>query len=274
MTLNDLFNVKFIYKSVLFVNILHLYARYLLFFLLQVNHLNLPSVACQNCFHKLIIFQTSLRKILKQRINKTSINDSMQHHPVSPTEKEEKSASLKMETKKEAAEKTSLENVERISCCVPVTPVVNEQKVCTDNYSCTCESCQSKFGALPILLQGIERKTMEENMEISQPSTSSGVCSDPTDKKKFLSCQYCNKSFHHKGDYNKHLRKHTKEKPFTCSVCNRKFSHTSNLQRHFRLHSGHKPFSCKNCHKKFSRNDKLESHKKSRLCKKRSNSNS
>lgn len=156
------------------------------------------------------------------------------------------------------------------------SPVVYEvdQVICTKDYTCTCENCQNEFGALPILLQGIERKTLEESLQ-AQPSTS-GISAEKVYNKvpkKYLSCQYCSKTFHHKGDFNKHLRKHTKEKPFNCSVCGRKFSHTSNLQRHLRLHSGQKPFSCKTCLKSFSRKDKLESHMKSRLCQKRANVN-
>lgn len=201
----------------------------------------------------------------------------MHQNTVSPGQKEEKYPHIEMEPISQTKRELTREEISKndATILVPsssISPVGKDQVICTNDYNCTCESCQNKFGGLPILLQGIERKTMEERLG-AQPSTSSGVPSESTDSKfpkKCLSCQYCSKSFHHKGDYNKHLRKHTKEKPFSCSVCDRKFSHTSNLQRHFRLHSGHKPFTCKNCSKSFSRKDKLDSHKKSRLCKKRS----
>lgn len=203
----------------------------------------------------------------------------MHTHTVSPSKKEEKVASIEMEPilqkKKDVIKVETSKTDSNVLIPTPVTSVQEEiQYICTNDYSCSCESCQNKFGGLPLLLEGIERKTMEERLG-AQPSTSTGACSDSVETKltrKSLSCQYCNKTFHHKGDYNKHLRKHTKEKPFSCSVCDRKFSHTSNLQRHLRLHSGQKPFSCKNCLKSFSRKDKLASHRKSRLCQKRGSS--
>ncbi|RZC38146.1 zf-H2C2 2 domain containing protein [Asbolus verrucosus] len=112
-----------------------------------------------------------------------------------------------------------------------------------------------------------EDKT-EKNLDEPQPSTSHDV--SPKTSRKFMKCVHCEKKFTHKGDLNKHMRKHTGEQPFTCSVCDRKFAHTSNLARHMRLHSGDRPFSCEICNKNFSRKDKLELHRKSKCCKKTS----
>lgn len=200
----------------------------------------------------------------------------MHHHILSSNDTEKTDIPIEvgsiLQTESEAAEESSKTDITLTS---QKAPVVIDEIVCTDDYTCTCEKCHNEFGGLPILLQGIEIKTMEQNLE-AQPSTSSGIYHSPAESKfpkKCLTCQYCNKSFHHKGDYNKHLRKHTKEKPFKCAVCDRKFSHTSNLQRHFRLHSGQKPFSCR-CGKTFSRKDKLHSHQNSRLCRKKANNNS
>lgn len=198
-------------------------------------------------------------------------------HPSVPTnEKEKKDFPSEMESISQSKEETAVhETTKTDSQSSPnsASPVESNQP-CTNDYTCTCARCQNEFGALHILIKGIEVKAREQSFE-PQPSTSSGIqCTSETKlTKKHLTCQYCTKKFHHKGDYNKHLRKHTKEKPFTCSVCDRKFSHTSNLQRHLRLHSGQKPFSCNNCLKSFSRKDKLESHQKSKLCQKRAHSN-
>ncbi|XP_023021370.2 uncharacterized protein isoform X1 [Leptinotarsa decemlineata] len=137
---------------------------------------------------------------------------------------------------------------------------MNMEEPCLNDYNCKCENCQNKYGSLPILLQGIEQKSLSHKTE-PQPSTSSQKV-----PKKVLTCEYCKKTFTHKGDFNKHLRKHTREKPFSCTVCNRKFAHTSNLQRHQRLHSGFKPFVCDLCNKTFSRKDKLDCHRRSRIC--------
>lgn len=263
----------FIIRKIIY---LHIYFD----FILQAHALSSPSLSCDNCFKKLMFLQSLLGKIFTKKEHKNSFNVRMHQYKVSLGKKEEKDSSIKMEpisqTKREVSKEEIPKTDPKVLLPIPVSRIENDQQICSNNYTCNCESCQSKFGGLPILLQGIERKTMEERLE-AQPSTSSGTTADPVESKfpkKYLSCHYCNKTFHHKGDYNKHLRKHTKEKPFSCTVCHRKFSHTSNLQRHFRLHSGQKPFTCKNCSKSFSRKDKLDSHKKSRLCQKSSTQSS
>ncbi|GAB5367810.1 hypothetical protein AAMO2058_001263500 [Amorphochlora amoebiformis] len=45
-------------------------------------------------------------------------------------------------------------------------------------------------------------------------------------------CDYCDKVFHKKGNWQAHLRTHTKEKPFACSACGRQFTQKSNMKRH------------------------------------------
>lgn len=207
---------------------------------------------------------------MRRRRNKHHINDSMHSYSVSTNKKEEKDCGHEMDPNLQPKEE--IETDETPSKTDLPFVMKSDTQHCSNDYTCTCVKCQNEFGALPILLKGIEIKCREQNIE-TQPSTSSGITVETSETKvlkKHLTCQYCKKSFHHRGDYNKHLRKHTKEKPFSCSICDKKFSHTSNLQRHVRLHSGQKPFSCKNCLKNFSRKDKLESHKKSRLCQKRS----
>lgn len=238
---------------------------------LQVPLAGQPSLTYDNSYQKIIAIEVFIGQILQRRRFKKHINDSMQDDMLSPNNKGKKDVPMELEsilqTKKEIGEKETPKT--DITLTSPI-----DQVVCTKDYTCTCEKCQNEFGGLPILLQGIEIKTMEQRLE-TQPSTSAGLPHKQTENKlpkKCLTCQYCYKSFHHKGDYNKHLRKHTKEKPFKCTMCDRKFSHTSNLQRHFRLHSGLKPFICKTCGKTFSRKDKLHSHQNSRLCQKRATS--
>ncbi|CAG9772966.1 unnamed protein product [Ceutorhynchus assimilis] len=118
---------------------------------------------------------------------------------------------------------------------------------------------------LPTMLQEFE----------PQPSTSHYQPhheSETPRKKSKKSCPHCNKQFNHTGDYRKHLRKHTKERPYACPQCDKKFSHTSNLHRHERSHSGDRPFKCDFCNKEFNRKDKLDSHRNSKACiSKRSN---
>ncbi|KAJ8977285.1 hypothetical protein NQ317_015570 [Molorchus minor] len=206
-----------------------------------------PTDVCLECFDKLNILKIYFYKALIRNLNGKMRSE---RQPLSTENDEEKTE----EEKKEQEEQN---------------PKVEH----AHDYTCLCEACQSKYGSLPLLLQVIEQKSQMEKTESSpqfepQPSTSSSQEPQFKTSKKVLVCQYCKKNFTHRGDYNKHLRKHTKEQPFTCQICKRKFAHTSNLQRHYRLHSGQRPFVCANCDKKFSRKDKLESHMRSKFCKK------
>lgn len=85
-------------------------------------------------------------------------------------------------------------------------------------------------------------------------------------KQRQLTCDFCQKKFSHTGDYNKHRRKHTGERPYTCNKCQQKFSHVSNLVRHQRVHSGIRPFSCEICGRSFARKDKLSDHLTTKSC--------
>uniref|UniRef100_A0A1Y1LS21 C2H2-type domain-containing protein n=1 Tax=Photinus pyralis TaxID=7054 RepID=A0A1Y1LS21_PHOPY len=140
------------------------------------------------------------------------------------------------------------------------------EKVCTaaHPYTCDCSTCITNLGNLPILMKVIEE---QENIDqTTKPSTSSEK-SNPVQPSSSMSCSSCGKNFVHRGDLNKHLRKHTKEQPYVCTVCKRKFAHSSNLNRHLQVHDGTRPFSCKTCMKTFGRKDKLEAHKKTKRCK-------
>lgn len=138
-------------------------------------------------------------------------------------------------------------------------------------YNCQCNKCSDKYGNLPLLVRVIEQHEKGASgssvEDINQPSSSTAANSR---SKTELCCSVCDKKFSHKGDFNKHLRKHTGEQPYKCDVCNKKFAHTSNLSRHLKLHSGIKPFECNVCQKRFSRKDKLISHQKSRSCRRKS----
>eukprot|EP00079_Xenopus_tropicalis_P019336 XP_012808894.1 PREDICTED: oocyte zinc finger protein XlCOF7.1-like [Xenopus tropicalis] len=84
---------------------------------------------------------------------------------------------------------------------------------------------------------------------------------------KFISCgKYsCNEShkpISYNGDFNKHWRTHTGEKPFSCSECGKCFSSKSKLDSHLRTHTGEKPFSCSECRKCFSNKSQLDRHQR------------
>ena len=150
------------------------------------------------------------------------------------------------------------------------SPEKDQEEPHTDKYNCKCVNCQKKFGSLPLLVEVIEQNEDKTERNVNEPVPSTSREMSPKSSRKLMKCTHCDKMFTHKGDYNKHLRKHTGEQPFTCSICDRKFAHTSNLARHMRLHSGDRPFTCETCQKNFSRKDKLEQHRKSKSCKKTS----
>ncbi|XP_066252688.1 zinc finger protein 583-like [Euwallacea similis] len=125
----------------------------------------------------------------------------------------------------------------------------------------------SQESQLPVVIQQFE----------NQPSTSRGFPTQNPEEETLSRrtrkvCHHCKKEFNHTGDFRKHLRKHTKEKPFACNQCGKMFSHTSNLHRHVRSHSGDRPYKCEFCSKEFNRKDKLDSHKRSKSCKNRKQS--
>lgn len=144
-------------------------------------------------------------------------------------------------------------------------------------YDCECSNCREKHGSLPLLVRVIEGREQSalksysnknknsENSNLNEPSTSATTV---ITNQKTMVCPHCDKSFLHRGDFNKHVRKHTGEQPYSCYICKRKFAHTSNLNRHIKVHTGDRPYVCEMCNKTFSRKDKLEMHKKTKLCKK------
>ncbi|XP_061783469.1 uncharacterized protein [Nerophis lumbriciformis] len=77
---------------------------------------------------------------------------------------------------------------------------------------------------------------------------------------KTFDCSECDKTFEHKRNLKRHMRRHTGEKPFCCSLCAKTFRQRSNLVVHTRTHTGVKPFACQLCHSSFSQRISLVLH--------------
>jgi len=68
------------------------------------------------------------------------------------------------------------------------------------------------------------------------------------EKVKVFNCQECEYQCHFKSGIEKHMRKHTGEKPFKCCLCEYKTGENSNLLRHtMRHHEKVKNYNCDNC---------------------------
>ncbi|XP_017058178.1 transcription factor Ouib [Drosophila ficusphila] len=74
---------------------------------------------------------------------------------------------------------------------------------------------------------------------------------EPNPKDKIFICELCGTHATSKPSFQRHMRKHTGERPFCCKDCQARFLSPAELRAHYRVHTGEQPYGCRYCEKRY-----------------------
>ena len=139
-----------------------------------------------------------------------------------------------------------------------------------------CDQCDKRYSTKRTLMAHIEKKhggIMRYGCDICRKRFYAKGdwkrhCRIHTDERPFK-CSHCGSSFKQKSHLNIHIRSvHQKEVKYRCVLCSKGFYMKSDLTMHLRVHTGERPFQCKVCRKAFKTKNQLREHEKTHSGKK------